>query len=74
MDAQVVTPLRFSAATFVAGGQDVLIAPEGDGPVFRWTPRIDYAIRFACTVADRDLTEAEWRDIFRDRPYRHVCN
>jgi WD40 repeat protein len=74
VDAQVVTPLRFAAATFATHGQDVLVAPEGDGGVFRWTPSTDYAMQFACTVAGRDLTEAEWRGIFPDRPYRPVCN
>jgi WD40 repeat protein len=74
VDAQVVTPLRSAAATFVTGGDDVLIAPEDEGPVFRWSPGIDDAIRFACTVAGRDLTEAEWRDVFLDRPYRHTCS
>jgi WD40 repeat protein len=58
VDAQVVTPLRFSAATFIAHGDDVLIAPEDDGPVFRWSSSIDYAMRFACSVAGRDLTKA----------------
>jgi WD40 repeat protein len=29
--------------------------------------------RFACQVAGRDLTPAEWRDVLPRRPYRHVC-
>ena len=29
--------------------------------------------RFACQVAGRDLTRAEWKDVLPDRPYRHVC-
>jgi WD40 repeat protein len=28
---------------------------------------------FACQVAGRDLTRAEWNDLLPDRPYRHVC-
>lgn len=29
--------------------------------------------RFACQVAGRDLTRAEWKDVLPDRPYHHVC-
>ena len=29
--------------------------------------------RFACQVAGRDLSPAEWRDLLPSRPYRHVC-
>ena len=30
-------------------------------------------VSFACMVAGRDLTKAEWRDLLPDRPYQHVC-
>ena len=29
--------------------------------------------RFACQVAGRDLTPAEWSDVLPDREYRRVC-
>jgi hypothetical protein len=29
--------------------------------------------RFACQVAGRDLTQAEWRDLLPQRSYQHVC-
>ena len=29
--------------------------------------------RFACQVAGRDLTRAEWADLLPNRPYEHVC-
>jgi WD40 repeat protein len=29
--------------------------------------------RFACQVAGRDLTHAEWRQLLPTRAYRHVC-
>jgi hypothetical protein len=29
--------------------------------------------RFACQVAGRNLTRAEWRDLLPDRPYKLVC-
>jgi WD40 repeat protein len=30
-------------------------------------------VRYACQVAGRDLTRAEWSDLLPGRPYRHVC-
>jgi hypothetical protein len=29
--------------------------------------------RYACQVAGRNLTKAEWHAILPDRPYRYVC-
>lgn len=29
--------------------------------------------RFACQVAGRDLTRAEWTDLLPGRPYQHIC-
>ena len=29
--------------------------------------------RYACQVAGRDLTRAEWADLLPNRPYHHVC-
>jgi len=29
--------------------------------------------RFACRVAGRQLTRAEWADALPDRPYERVC-
>jgi WD40 repeat protein/class 3 adenylate cyclase/energy-coupling factor transporter ATP-binding protein EcfA2 len=29
--------------------------------------------RFACRVAGRDLTRAEWSDLLPSRPYQHIC-
>ena len=71
--AQVVTPHRYAAAAFGGDGETVLIAPEGPGSILTWNTHIDQAIRFACAVAGRDLTEAEWAELFPDRPYQPVC-
>ena len=34
------------------------------GPVQEWDTRVDNALEFACRVAGRDLTEAEWTEQF----------
>lgn len=71
--ARVVTPQRFTEAGFGREANSVLIAPLWGGPVYRWDTRIEIALGFACRVAGRDLTAAEWTEQFGDRPYRDVC-
>ena len=44
------------------GPEDVLIAPLQGGEVYRWDTRLEHAVEFACLVAGRDVTEAEWTD------------
>jgi len=34
---------------------------------------LDRALDFACQMAGRDLTEAEWEDFLPAQPYRPVC-
>ncbi len=71
--AHVATPERFTVASF---GQDtavVLIVGEFGGPILRWNTVPEHAAEFACRVAGRDITEAEWTDQFSDRPYQHIC-
>jgi WD40 repeat protein len=41
--------------------------------VFEWPTDRPAWERFACRIAGRDLTPAEWRDLLPNRPYRHVC-
>jgi hypothetical protein len=38
-----------------------------------WPTALDMWIDFACRVAGRDLTRAEWADVLPNRPYQHVC-
>ena len=71
--ARVVTPHLVTEATFTGDRDTVLIAPLWAGAVFEWDTRPDHAVEFACRVAGRDFTEAEWTDHFGDRPYQHVC-
>ena len=72
--ARVVTPQRYNEAGFRKDPNSVLIAPLWGGPVYEWDTRVDSALDFACGVAGRDLTEAEWTEQFGDRPYRDVCS
>ena len=51
----------------------VLITPIVGGPVYEWDTRIDDAIAYACRMAGRDFTEAEWATEFGDRPYQQTC-
>jgi WD40 repeat protein len=39
----------------------------------QWATDLQTWERFACQVAGRDLTRADWNDVLPDRPYRHVC-
>ncbi len=38
-----------------------------------WPTNVRTWERFACQVAGRNLTQAEWRAILPNRPYMHVC-
>jgi WD40 repeat protein len=53
-------------------GHTVIVATR-DGAVYTWDTRVDQWIEFACRVTGRNLTDPEWRDAFRDRPYRQTC-
>jgi WD40 repeat protein len=71
--ARVVTPQIVTEATFTEDPDTVLIAPLWGGAVFEWDSRPGYAVEFACRIAGRDFTQAEWTDHFGDRPYQHLC-
>ena len=59
-------------AAVLPDGHDA-IAASPDGAVYRWDTRLDRWIDFACALAGRNLTDAEWRDAFGDQPYRQTC-
>ncbi|HEX3977642.1 MAG TPA: WD40 repeat domain-containing protein, partial [Solirubrobacteraceae bacterium] len=58
---------------------EVLFAPNGNLVVnllsnaVQWPMDVGAWERFACQVAGRNLTRAEWRDLLPDRPYQSVC-
>jgi WD40 repeat protein len=61
-----------SGAQFIGDTHDVVIASY-DGTVYRWDTDLDRAIDFACQMAGRDLTEAEWAQYLPAQPYESVC-
>jgi WD40 repeat protein/DNA-binding SARP family transcriptional activator len=71
--ARVATPGLLSVAQFLDDGRSVLIADGYEGSVYRWDTRPGYAVDFACHVAGRDITKAEWSAQFGDRPFQEVC-
>jgi WD40 repeat protein len=58
---------------------DARFAPDGDVVIEHewnfgiWPTDLHTWIGFACQVAGRDLTRAEWNDVLPNRPYEHVC-
>jgi WD40 repeat protein len=70
--ATVGRPDAAAYAGFRPDGHTVSVA-NWDGEVYELDTRIERWIEFACEVAGRDLTQAEWRETFRDRPYRATC-
>ena len=60
-----------SAAGFASDGSISIATLAGNA--YRWDPSAQAAVEFACRVAGRDLTPAEWRDAFGDRPFRPAC-
>ena len=61
-----------SAAGFASDGSISIATLAGN--VYRWDPSSQAAVEFACQVAGRDLTPAEWRDAFGDRPFPPACS
>jgi hypothetical protein len=43
------------------------------GDIIEWDPRPDAWQAYACKVADRNLTQAEWDELFSGEAYRVTC-
>ncbi|MFI6826638.1 BTAD domain-containing putative transcriptional regulator [Kribbella sp. NPDC050241] len=56
-----------------ARGGEVIIIPSYDGKVYQWNIRSAHTLAQACRMAGRNLTAAEWNQIFPDRPYQQTC-
>jgi WD40 repeat protein len=61
-----------AGAQFIGDTHDVAIASY-DGKIYRWETNLDRALDFACQMAGRDLTEAEWEQFLPAQPYQSVC-
>ena len=53
---------------------DEIVAITESGPGRRYPMSVESWIDRACTVAGRDLTEAEWDRYLPTRPYRRTCS
>jgi WD40 repeat protein len=69
-DTFPVEPGWFTIAYFAPGGEFVV---ENPWHTAMWPTDLRTWIDFACQVAGRDLTRAEWADLLPNRPYQHVC-
>ena len=58
--ARVLTPQHDHRGRLPGGPGSVLIVDVGLDPVYEWDTDLEHAVDFACRVAGRDLTEAEW--------------
>ena len=58
-------------ASFLAA--DRLLMVYDTGEIFEWDPRADSWEAYACSVAGRNLTKAEWQDLFPGQAYRVTC-
>jgi WD40 repeat protein len=65
-------PASANAVAF-AGDGAALYTAGADGAIQRWTVKLDDLIAVACTTAGRNLTIAEWDQIFDTAPYRATC-
>ena len=46
---------------------------DDTGVILEWDPRPDAWEEHACSIAGRNLTNAEWAEWFHDEPYRVTC-
>jgi WD40 repeat protein len=63
---------RFVKATFVDAARVLIYYNTGE--IFEWDPRPDAWEAYACRVAGRNLSQAEWVELLPGRPYRTICH
>jgi WD40 repeat protein len=52
---------------------DLVIAAADTGDIYEWDPRPDAWEAYACHVAGRNLTKAEWKQLLPGQTYRVTC-
>jgi DNA-binding SARP family transcriptional activator/WD40 repeat protein len=62
-----------AAIPHFTGGSDIVTIAGYDGKTYRWDTRIAQTIAYACAMAGRNLTAAEWSQAFGNRPYEKTC-
>ena len=68
-------PGRFAAvsARFSSDGRRLFVLHDS-GEAGRWEVNPDAWSQYACSVAGRELTEAEWEELVPDQDYQPVCS
>lgn len=66
-------PLGWVAARFTPDGGSLFVLRDSGGAE-RWQVEPDAWSRYACRVAGRELTRAEWSEFVPDQDYRRVCD
>jgi WD40 repeat protein len=62
---------RFTGAAFRPDGQ---VVTSAGGALYEWDAQVNGWVEQACAIANRNLTEAEWRQFIGDTlPYEAVC-
>jgi WD40 repeat protein len=57
---------------FSPDGSELATANQ-DGVVRLWLPATQDLIDLACRTSGRNMTQAEWQQVFPDQPYRKTC-
>jgi WD40 repeat protein len=65
-------PNRFVVPAFTPDGA-YMLAITNVGRAYRWDLRTSSLARYACAVAGRRLSRAEWADVLPDRDYDPAC-
>ena len=66
-------PLGWVAARFTPDGDSLFVLRDSGGAE-RWQVKPDAWSQYACSVAGRELTRAEWSEFVPDQDYRRVCD
>lgn len=69
----IIEELQAAMTVIFSPDERQLTAVFSDGRVFRINFDLEAWIAQACSRANRNLTEEEWREFFGDEPYRPTC-
>ena len=78
-DLRTRTRIGESFTVFTGLAPTVAFKPDGRLIVGEFVSAIEWPLdrptlqRFACRIAGRDITRAEWEDVLPNQPYRRVC-
>ncbi len=69
----VVLPEKVTVFASFGADDRTIVITTSSGSLYYWDTSAAHAVEFACRLAGRDLTEAEWRQAFDDRPWQPTC-